>query len=58
MVCRRFLVREASTKDYADVEKLVKTLDLSENLLRDLKQFNKAKRDDVSEREELQSLQS
>ncbi len=51
-------MREASTKDYADVEKLVKTLDLSENLLRDLKQFNKAKRDDVSEREELQSLQS
>ncbi len=41
-------MRPACSKDYEGVENLVKTLDLSENLLADLQQYNKARRDDVS----------
>ena len=42
------MVRPACSKDYGGVEKLVCTLDMNENLLRDLKQYNKARRDNVS----------
>ncbi|KAL4238233.1 Cilia and flagella associated protein 61 [Mactra antiquata] len=41
-----FSVRLATPEDYSGVEKLTKTIDLHENLLKDLKQYNKAKRDD------------
>lgn len=35
-------------RDYGGVEKLTKTILLHDNLLKDVTQFNKAKRDDVS----------
>lgn len=44
---RNFTVRRACTADYEGVEKLVKTIDLHENLLNDLQEFNKARRDQV-----------
>ena len=45
-VCARdMVVRKACTSDYPNVEKLVRTLDLNENLLADMTQFNKARRD-------------
>ena len=47
-VFRDFKVRPACTSDFQGVETLVNTLDLHENLLQDLKQFNKTRRDDVS----------
>ncbi|XP_064621787.1 cilia- and flagella-associated protein 61-like isoform X2 [Lineus longissimus] len=42
---KNFDVRPACTKDLAGVEKLVQTIELHENLLDDLKQFNKMRRD-------------
>ena len=45
---RNFVVRAARESDAGGVETLVSTLDLHENLLADLKQFNKARRDNVS----------
>ena len=48
LIFRNFIVRPACSKDCAGVEELVCSLDMNENLLRDLKQFNKARRDDVS----------
>lgn len=48
LLIRNFKVRTACTSDYKDVESLVQTIDLHENLLADLAQFNKAKRDPVS----------
>ncbi|KAK7506894.1 hypothetical protein BaRGS_00001745 [Batillaria attramentaria] len=42
---RNFVVRPACTSDYSSVEKLVKTIQLNENLLADLTQYNKARRD-------------
>ncbi|XP_064599733.1 cilia- and flagella-associated protein 61-like [Liolophura sinensis] len=42
---KNFTVRRACTADYEGVEKLVKTIDLHENLLKDLQQFNRARRD-------------
>lgn len=44
---RDFTVRPAEVKDYGGVEKLTKTILLHDNLLKDVTQFNKAKRDDV-----------
>ncbi|KAJ8309534.1 hypothetical protein KUTeg_014408 [Tegillarca granosa] len=41
-----FNVRPACSKDIEGVQKLVQTVDLHENLLADLKQFYKARRDD------------
>ncbi|XP_053397247.1 cilia- and flagella-associated protein 61-like [Mercenaria mercenaria] len=41
-----FAVRPALKTDYDGVEKLTKTIDLHQNLLKDLAQYNKAKRDD------------
>ena len=43
---RDMVVRKACTSDVPRVENLVRTLDLNENLLADLKQFNRARRDD------------
>ncbi|KAK3611320.1 hypothetical protein CHS0354_029969 [Potamilus streckersoni] len=40
-----FMVRPACTNDYSGVEKLVKNVDLHENLLKDLQQYNRARRD-------------
>ena len=46
-VCARdMVVRKACTSDVPRVENLVRTLDLNENLLADIKQFNRARRDD------------
>ena len=45
---RDFKVRKACSSDTAGVEKLVSVLELSENLLADFQQYNKARRDDVS----------
>ena len=39
-------MRKACTKDVEGVKKLVNTLDLNENLLKDLDEFNKARRDE------------
>lgn len=44
---RDFTVRLAQKSDYDGVEKLTKSIDLHDNLLKDLTQYNKAKRDDV-----------
>ena len=44
---RDFTVRPACKKDYPGVEKLVQTIHLHENLLKDLSQYNKARRDEV-----------
>ncbi|KAL3874225.1 hypothetical protein ACJMK2_037270 [Sinanodonta woodiana] len=40
-----FKVRPACTSDYSGVEELVKNIDLHENLLKDLQQYNRARRD-------------
>lgn len=45
---RDFHVRPACTKDVNGIEQLVKTIDQNDNLIKDIKQFNKARRDDVS----------
>ncbi|KAK2147282.1 hypothetical protein LSH36_561g01009 [Paralvinella palmiformis] len=42
---RGFKVRQACSSDYQGVEKLVKSLELNDNLLNDLQQYNKARRD-------------
>lgn len=44
---RDFKVRPACTKDTAGVENLVRSIHLNENILKDLQQFNKARRDEV-----------
>lgn len=41
-----FKVRPACTKDTAGVENLVRSIHLNENILKDLHQFNKARRDE------------
>ena len=46
-IFRDFTVRPACTKDYSGVETLVQTINLHENLLKDLSQYNKARRDEV-----------
>lgn len=45
-VFRNLVVRPACTSDFEGVKRLVKELDLHRNLLVDLTQFNKARRDD------------
>lgn len=40
-------MRPACTKDTAGVENLVRSIHLNENILKDLHQFNKARRDEV-----------
>jgi len=44
---RDFHVRPVCSKDLAGIEQLVKTIDLNENLIKDIKQFNKVRRDEV-----------
>ena len=43
-----FIVRPVCTSDMDSVEHVVNSLDLHENLLADVEQYNKARRDDVS----------
>lgn len=43
---RNFIVRSACTNDYDAVQHLVERLDMHENLLQDLRQFSRARRDD------------
>ncbi|BFZ07341.1 hypothetical protein BsWGS_10380 [Bradybaena similaris] len=42
---KNFKVRTACSSDYENVEKLVETINYKENLLTDLQQFNRARRD-------------
>jgi hypothetical protein len=44
---RDFHVRPVCSKDLAGIEQLVKTIDLNENLIKDIKQFHKVRRDEV-----------
>ena len=46
MFYRDFHVRPVCSKDLAGIEQLVKTIDLNENLIKDIKQFNKVRRDE------------
>lgn len=41
-----FHVRPVCTKDVSGIEQLVKTIDMNENLMKDIHQFNKARRDE------------
>uniref|UniRef100_A0A8C8S1I2 Cilia and flagella associated protein 61 n=1 Tax=Pelusios castaneus TaxID=367368 RepID=A0A8C8S1I2_9SAUR len=52
---KSFKVRAATTSDTAAVEKLIKTLDLNEIILDDLKVFTRARRDPVSDIEYIRS---
>ena len=45
---RDFVVRAACSRDYTFVEMLVRKIQLKDQILRDLVQFNKARRDSVS----------
>jgi len=51
-------VRSANKHDFAGIQNLVESLELSESLLTDVKQYNKAHRDEVSRRSDFFSHQN